>query len=54
MYVKSLYLAMNLMTISDDPLDNFLWREILYVHLQIPCEPFLFCIQPSNENDVRL
>ena len=45
---------MSLVTISDDPLGEFVWREILHVHLQIPCEPFLFYILRSNENDVRL
>jgi hypothetical protein len=54
MYVKNLYLAMSLMTVSDDPLDNFVWREILNVHVQIPREPFLVYVQHINENGVRL
>jgi len=40
---------MSLMTVSDDPLGNFVWRELLNVNIQIPCESFLFYVQHSNK-----
>jgi hypothetical protein len=54
MYVKNLYLNMSLVAITDNPLENFVWREILNLHCQILCELFPFYVKHSNGNGVRL